>query len=157
MNCWSPQHLNGRMSQSPISRPRATSGASTPLTGGTDVVTAVPFSHSKHGMRDHDGFNCLTNCTSNIYPSGTIYHEPKLNLLAGMQQGSPKMWERRLTSEVDILTTQFGRLRHDNLGDPHENQPIVADSTPVGVLRDQMKLKPNLASCPSIPNRANAT
>ncbi|WOL07396.1 hypothetical protein Cni_G16137 [Canna indica] len=151
----SPHNMSGRMSPSPISSPRATSGASTPLTGGNG---AVPFSQLKQGPREHDGFTCSSKSTNDIYSTGTIYHDSKTNFLPGMQQGSPKFLER-MTSEADILSIQFGRLRHGNHGILHERQPMLADCMPLHILRDQMKLKPshNLGLGPSIPNRANAT
>ncbi|CAD5175832.1 unnamed protein product [Musa acuminata subsp. malaccensis] len=150
----SPQHINGRMSPSPISSPRTASGASTPLTGG---YGAIPFGQSKQGARDHDGSTCLSKCTNDICASGIIYHESKLNYLPGTQQGSPKIWER-MASEADILSSQFGRFRHGNLWDPYEKQPMLSDM-PLQVLRDQIKFGPtqNLSSGPSIPNHANAS
>jgi len=42
LNPRSPQHLNGRLSPSPISSPITMSGSSTPLSGGTG---AIPFHH----------------------------------------------------------------------------------------------------------------
>ncbi|KAJ6386428.1 hypothetical protein OIU78_016362 [Salix suchowensis] len=54
----SPQHLNGRMSPSPIASPRTTSGSSTPLTGGTG---AIPFNHLKQTAYLQEGFGNMPN------------------------------------------------------------------------------------------------
>ncbi|XP_042474442.1 mitogen-activated protein kinase kinase kinase YODA-like [Zingiber officinale] len=136
LNSSSQRYVSGRMSPSPISSPIATSGASTPLTGGNG---AIPFSQSKQGGREPDGFNRLSKCKSDVYLSGTICHERKLNLLAGMQQGPQNVWER-VASEADIRSAQFGRLRQVNLRDPHEKQH---DHVLLRSVRDQMKLKPS--------------
>ncbi|XP_042409024.1 mitogen-activated protein kinase kinase kinase YODA-like isoform X1 [Zingiber officinale] len=145
LNSRSPCHARGRMSPSPISSPIATSGASTPLTGGNG---AIPFSQSTQHVSDPDGFTSLSKCKTDIYLSGTTYHEQKLNLLAGMQQGSLKVWERK-TSKTDILSTQFGRLRHGNLRDLHKKQ---SDRLPPQSLRDQMKLKPSQNPSSGLPD-----
>lgn len=149
LNSRSQRHASGRLSPSPISSPIATSGASTPLTGGNG---AIPFSQSKQGVREPDGFTCLSKCKSDMYLSGTICHERKLNLLAGMQQGPQKVWER-VASETDILSAQFGRLRHVHLWDPHEKQP---DRVLLPSLRDQMKLKPSQNPSSRLPTHDSA-
>lgn len=48
----SPQHLNGRMSPSPISSPRTTSGASTPPTNGGGHK--IPFHHVNQSVYLHE-------------------------------------------------------------------------------------------------------
>ncbi|KAE8682330.1 hypothetical protein F3Y22_tig00111254pilonHSYRG00025 [Hibiscus syriacus] len=63
----SPQHLNGRMSPSPISSPRTTSGSSTPLTGG---IGAIPFGHLKQSAYLQEGFVSMPK-PSNETDSGT--------------------------------------------------------------------------------------
>ncbi|CAN0891737.1 Mitogen-activated protein kinase kinase kinase YODA [Linum grandiflorum] len=60
----------GRMSPSPISSPRTTSGPSTPLTGGTG---AIPFNHMK-------GF-------AGMYPNGHSYNDAAPDMFRGMQPG----------------------------------------------------------------------
>ncbi|KAG6497863.1 hypothetical protein ZIOFF_045769 [Zingiber officinale] len=145
LNSRSPCHARGRMSPSPISSPIATSGASTPLTGGNG---AIPFSQATQHVSDPDGFTSLSKCKTDLYLSGTTYHEQKLNLLAGMQQGSLKVWERK-TSKTDILSTQFGRLRHGNLRDLHKKQ---SDRLPPQSLRDQRKLKPSQNPSSGLPD-----
>nr|AND01204.1 putative mitogen-activated kinase kinase kinase [Linum usitatissimum] len=69
----SPQHLNRRMSPSPINSPRTTSGASTPLTGGAG---AIPFNLTKHSVYFQEGFANNTSKPSNgIFPNGALYHD----------------------------------------------------------------------------------
>nr|CAD1844757.1 unnamed protein product [Ananas comosus var. bracteatus] len=83
----SPQNMNGRMSPSPISSPRTTSGASTPLTGGNG---AIPFNHQKHSSYLSDGFTTpSTRSPNDLYPGGSQYHDPELDLFLGVTQGSP--------------------------------------------------------------------
>ncbi|RLM73112.1 mitogen-activated protein kinase kinase kinase YODA-like [Panicum miliaceum] len=66
----SPQHTSGRMSPSPISSPRTTSGTSTPLSGGNG---AIPFNHlrlspsehfTRHAFMDHVELNPSLDLTS---------------------------------------------------------------------------------------------
>ena len=65
----SPQHMNGRMSPSPISSPRTASGASTPLNGGSG---AIPFSN--HLVYIQEGLGNLPKSSNGVYVSGPAHH-----------------------------------------------------------------------------------
>ncbi|XP_011624929.1 mitogen-activated protein kinase kinase kinase YODA isoform X2 [Amborella trichopoda] len=75
----SPHHISGRMSPSPISSPIATSGSSTPLTGGNG---AIPFHHIKQTTSNymHEGYGSLPRSPNNLYLNGTSYHDPNPDL-----------------------------------------------------------------------------
>ncbi|XP_072955992.1 mitogen-activated protein kinase kinase kinase YODA isoform X1 [Typha angustifolia] len=136
----SPQHMNGRMSPSPISSPITTSGASTPLTGGNGVI---PFNHIKNAAYLNEGFTSTSSRSPNdLYPIGTTFQDMNLNLFIGVQQGSPILQER-ISSEADILSPQFGKVGHGNAWDPYDRQSL-ADGVSNQVLRDHVKLNPSL-------------
>ncbi|CAL9094842.1 unnamed protein product [Musa textilis] len=155
LNPRSPQHISGRMSPSPISSPMATSGASTPLTGGNG---AVPFNQLKQVAYLHDGHGSSSRSMNGCYPSGTIYHEPKVDLFLGMQHVLPRLGER-MTSETDTLSIQVGRVGHYNMRDPCESHRFLSDHMSYQILRDQMKLNPSvdLRSGSSMHSRRNGT
>lgn len=122
----SPQHINGRMSPSPISSPRTMSGASTPLTGGNG---ALPFNHT----------------------CGPTHHSPRCDLFNGMQQNSHAARDRS-TPDTDILGLQLGSQRYD-LHETYEKRPaLFADHISHHILRDHVKLNPSLDLRPRSPN-----
>ncbi|KAL5994388.1 hypothetical protein ACLOJK_024438 [Asimina triloba] len=128
----SPQHMNGRMSPSPISSPRTTSGSSTPLTGGNG---AIPFHHLKHGAYHHDGIS-----SSPRSPSGSSYHDSKPDLFQAMQPGGPHAFRELMAAESDILGKSFGRPGHGgDLRELYDGQSILADRVSQQLLRDNVK------------------
>lgn len=132
----SPQNMNGRMSPSPISSPRTTSGASTPLTGGNG---AIPFNHQKHSSYLSDGFTTpSTRSPNDLYPGGSQYHDPELDLFLGVTQGSP--------------LPQFGKLGHGNVWDSYDRQSF-ADNAPRQFVREHGRLNPSLDLRPGSPKR----
>ncbi|XP_026664371.1 mitogen-activated protein kinase kinase kinase YODA-like isoform X2 [Phoenix dactylifera] len=137
LNSRSPQHINGRMSPSPISSPRTTSGSSTPLTGGN----GIPFNHPKQSTYLQEGFIGMSRSPNDLYPIGTTYHDPKLDLFMGMQQGSPVLRER-MASESDIFSAQFARTGPGNLWDPYERQSVLDYHVPHQIVKDHTKLNP---------------
>lgn len=121
----SPQHLSGRMSPSPISSPRTTSGSSTPLTGG---IGSVPF-HNQQPMSSQDGYGNL-----HLRPPSHSYWDP--DILRGAQSGSHAF--RELTSyDNDALGKQFVRTAN---GELYDKQSILADRVSQQLLRDPAKL-----------------
>ncbi|XP_020250909.1 mitogen-activated protein kinase kinase kinase YODA-like isoform X2 [Asparagus officinalis] len=116
---------SGRMSPSPISSPKTTSGSSTPLTGGNG---ALPFNQRNQLPYLHEGFVCMPRCASDLYITGSTHHDPRLDFIQGIQQVSPISKEK--SSETDILSLQFGRSAH----------------------MDHVKVKPSLDLCPGSPN-----
>ncbi|CAI0403091.1 unnamed protein product [Linum tenue] len=137
----SPQHLNGRMSPSPISSPRTTSGSSTPLTGG---IGAIPFNHMKHLVYFQDGtYANISKPTSNgMYPNGSSYHET--DIFRGMQQpgNGPNM------SELGP------RLA---LGETYDGQLVLADRVSRQLLKDHSKLNTPLDLSPKSPLPSRTT
>ncbi|KAJ6830599.1 mitogen-activated protein kinase kinase kinase YODA-like isoform X1 [Iris pallida] len=136
----SPRHANGRMSPSPISSPKTTSGSSTPLTGCNG---AIPFNQSKQFPYLHEGFTNVQKSASDLYASTPTYNELGVDLFQGMQE--------QLASEADILSLQFGRRPHADLHEPYDRKAIFADRVPHQFLKDQLKLSPTLDRSPRSP------
>lgn len=120
----SPQQLNGRMSPSPISSPRTTSGSSTPLTG---TGGAIPFHNLNHSVYLQE----LPKPLHRPYKNGNTYRDPNPDFFRGMQSGSQPF----------VLGKQFGRPAQ---GELYEGQSVLADCVSQQLLRDHVNLKPSL-------------
>ncbi|KAK0597152.1 hypothetical protein LWI29_022282 [Acer saccharum] len=141
----SPQHLNGRMSPSPISSPRATSGSSTPLTGGS---VAIPFNHLKQPVYMQEGLGSMPKPHSNsFYSNSPSYQDSTADIFRGMQPGS-HIFSELVSAENDVLGLQRGRLAH---GEPYDGQSVLADRVSRQLLKDHVKMKPSLDLSPSSP------
>lgn len=141
----SPQHLNGKMSPSPISSPRTTSGASTPLTGGSG---AIPFNHLKQPVYLQEGFGNLAKPTSNFYGNGPSYQDTNPDIFRGMQPGGSHIFSELVPSKNDVLGKQLGRPVH---GEPYDGQSVLADRVSRQLLKDQVKMNPSLDLSPLSP------
>ncbi|KAJ0100349.1 hypothetical protein Patl1_20156 [Pistacia atlantica] len=139
----SPQHLNGRLSPSPISSPRTTSGSSTPLTGGSG---AIPFNHLKQPVYLQEGFGSMPKPSNSFYCNGP-FRDSNSDIFRGMQPGS-HIFSDLLPPENDVLGKQLGRPFH---GEPYDGQSVLADRVSRQLLRDQVKMKPSLDLSPSSP------
>ncbi|KAK9143789.1 hypothetical protein Syun_013189 [Stephania yunnanensis] len=150
----SPQHMNGRMSPSPISSPRTTSGSSTPLTGGSG---AIPFAHLKQPAYLHEGLGSMPRLPNGIYVNGSTYHEPKPDLFRGMQQG-PHVFRDVMTSDNDVLGKAFGRSSLPDHREVYDGQSVLADRVSQQLLREHAKPTPSLGLNPGSPmlGRTNA-
>ncbi|KAL6581500.1 hypothetical protein OROMI_007423 [Orobanche minor] len=124
----SPQYLSGRMSPSPISSPRATSGSSTPLT------SAIPF-HNQQPVLLQDGF-------PNLQPPPCA-------------SSSPSYWDSDIRRGVQLESRAFRELTtaHDNidvLGKQfYDKRSILADRVSRQLLREPMKFIQSLDMSPS--------
>ncbi|KAM2075218.1 hypothetical protein ACFX1T_038131 [Malus domestica] len=133
----SPQHVSGRMSPSPISSPRTTSGSSTPLTS-----SSIPFQHLKQPTTYSLAGIGMTQRSQNcgFHTNGNMpYHEPKPDLSQGFPQGSYAFRDIFL-SDNGVLGNQVG---HSVSGDPRELfdvQSVLADRVSQQLLRDHIKL-----------------
>ncbi|XP_027103737.1 mitogen-activated protein kinase kinase kinase YODA isoform X1 [Coffea arabica] len=130
----SPPHLNGRMSPSPISSPRTTSGSSTPLSGGAG---AVPFQHLNQSTYLQEGFGSVPKTPQSPYINGPLYWDS--DMFRGMQAGSA--FRDLTSSENDALSKQFGR---PVFGELHDGQSVLADRVSQQLLGDPVKLNPSL-------------
>lgn len=110
---------NGYMTPSPISSPRTTSGASTPLTGGTG---AVPFNNLSH--------------QSSYYANDG--YVPSIRV----QQCSPAAFRERIISESDILSPHFGKMVHGNVRDPYDSQSVADTGSRRIKLNPSLDLRP---------------
>uniref|UniRef100_A0A2N9FVP3 mitogen-activated protein kinase kinase kinase n=1 Tax=Fagus sylvatica TaxID=28930 RepID=A0A2N9FVP3_FAGSY len=141
----SPQHMSGRMSPSPISSPRTTSGSSTPLTGGSG---AIPYHHMKQPTTYlHEGAGMIQRGQSSFYANGsTPYHEPKPELFRGMPQAS-HVFHDVIPSDNGALGSQMGRPLH---GDTREyDRQVLADHLSQQLLRDHIKQNLSIEFKPS--------
>lgn len=121
----SPQHLNGRMSPSPISSPRTTSGTSTPPTNNG---SKIPFHHVNQSVYLHE----ISRPTNNLPTNGISYRDPVPDMFRAKQPGcSPGR--------------QFGGLTHELNG----GHMVLADSVSHLLLRDKVNFKPSLDLNPS--------
>lgn len=138
----SPQHPSGRMSPSPISSPRTTSGSSTPLTacGG-----AIPYNHLKQAIFLQDGFGSMPkSLNSSPYCSGISFHDSNPDIFRGLQPGAHIFSE--MIPENDILGKQVGRPAY---GELYDGQQVLADRVSRKLLRDHVKTNPSLDLSPS--------
>uniref|UniRef100_A0A0D9VJ87 mitogen-activated protein kinase kinase kinase n=1 Tax=Leersia perrieri TaxID=77586 RepID=A0A0D9VJ87_9ORYZ len=133
----SPQHQNGIMSPSPISSPRTTSGASTPLTGGNG---AIPFNHMRHSAYKNEGFTITSRGLHEQLLNPPL--DAVLGRFVRVKQLSPGFQERPV-SEADILSPQFGRMGHGNMWDLHD-KPLPSEHASQQGFDDHIKLKPSL-------------
>lgn len=129
----SPPHLNGRMSPSPISSPRTTSGSSTPLTGGNG---AIPFIHLKQSINLQEGFGGISNSSNGLYGNGPSYHDSSPDMFRGKQPGSP-IFSELVPSENDVMAKQFGRPAHT---EQYNGQSVLADRVSRQLLKDHVKM-----------------
>ncbi|CAL1404933.1 unnamed protein product [Linum trigynum] len=138
----SPQHFNGRMSPSPISSPRTTSGSSTRLTGGTG---AIPFNHMKHSVYFQDGTyaNISKPSSNGMYSNGSSYHDT--DIFRGMQQPG---------NGPNILSELGPRLV---LGETYDGQSVLADRVSRQLLKDHSKLNTPLDLSPKSPLPSRTT
>ncbi|KAG8065711.1 hypothetical protein GUJ93_ZPchr0004g39069 [Zizania palustris] len=132
----SPQHTNGRMSPSPISSPRTTSGASTPLTDGNG---AIPFNHLKQQTYSNEGFAITSRGLDDLFANRPT--DPDLGQFIRVHQASQGLQER-VVSEADILRPQFGK-RHGNVFDLRDRLSPSEHFTRHAFV-NQVKLNPSL-------------
>ncbi|KAF9614142.1 hypothetical protein IFM89_015461 [Coptis chinensis] len=144
----SPQHMNGRMSPSPISSPRTTSGSSTPLGGGNG---AIPFHHLKHSAYLHDGFGSSPRSPNSLYINGSTYHEPKPDLFRGGMQSGSHAFQELIASDNDALGKSFRRPAHGDNRELYDGQSVLADRVSQQLLRDHVKSNPSLDFRPGSP------
>lgn len=139
----SPHHLSGRMSPSPISSPRTTSGSSTPLTGG---IGAIPFHNQP--ILSQESFVNLQMRPPSPSANSPSYWDP--DILRGPQSGSLAFRELTTSYDNDALGKQFGRgVAAAANGDPYDGQSILADRVSQQLLMDPVKLNQSLDLSPS--------
>lgn len=143
MHSRSPQHLNGRMSPSPISSPRTTSGSSTPLTGGNG---AIPFGYLKQSAYLQEGFGSMPKPSNGLYVSGSSYHDSNPDIFRGLQSGS-HIFSELVPSENDVLG--IGRSVH---GESYDGQSVLADRVSRQLLKDHATMSPSLDLSPRSPS-----
>ncbi|BBG98309.1 Protein kinase superfamily protein [Prunus dulcis] len=146
----SPPHLNGRMSPSPISSPRTTSGSSTPLTGGSG---AIPFIHMKQSINLQEGFGGISKPMNGFYVNGPSYHDSCPDMFRGKQPGS-HIFSELMPCENDVLGKQFVRPAH---AEQYDGQSVLADRVSRQLLKDHVKMNLSLDLSPNspLPSRTN--
>ncbi|KAL5567963.1 hypothetical protein UlMin_024538 [Ulmus minor] len=145
----SPQHLNGRLSPSPISSPQTTSGSSTPLTSGSG---AIPFNYMNQSINFQDGFGNMPKPPTSLYDNGPSYHDSTPDIFRGMQPGS-HVFSEMVPYENDVLVKQYARPGH---GD-HDGQSVLAVRVSRQLLRDDVRTNPtlDLSSRSPLPSHTN--
>ncbi|KAM7266872.1 hypothetical protein ACFE04_009038 [Oxalis oulophora] len=126
----SPQHLNGRLSPSPISSPRTTSGSSTPLTCGGG---SIPFNHLSVGGRSNPSNNIYVNAP----PS---YHETNSDMFRRMQPAGSHIFPELVPTE-------------NVKPEAYDGQSVLADRVSRQLLGDNVKLE--LSPKSPLPSRIN--
>ena len=136
------------MSPSPISSPRTTSGASTPLTGGNG---AIPLNFARQPAYRNEGFTITSRGLDNHLPCRPA--DPAhgrfvrvQHLLAGLPE--------RVVSDADIPSSQFRNMGHANMWDMHD-RPLRSEHSSQHSSVDRVKLTPSLdlTSAPPHPRR----
>ncbi|CAI9092263.1 OLC1v1027457C1 [Oldenlandia corymbosa var. corymbosa] len=118
----SPPHLNGRMSPSPISSPRATSGSSTPLSGGAG---AIPFQQLSQSSYLQEGFGNMHKAPQSAFMNSPSYWDP--DVFRGTQAGSHTFRELACNDNNALA-----------------KQSVLADRVSQQLRRDPVKLTPTL-------------
>ncbi|XVF12526.1 hypothetical protein REPUB_Repub08aG0126000 [Reevesia pubescens] len=137
----SPQHLNGRMSPSPMSSPRTTSGSSTPLTGGSG---AIPFGYLKQSAYLQESFGSMPKPSNGLYTNGSSYHDSNPDIFRGLHRSN--IFSDLVPSENDVLG--IGRSVH---GEYYDGQSVLADRVSRQLLKDHATMGPSLDLSPTSP------
>jgi hypothetical protein len=124
------------MSPSPISSPRTTSGASTPVTGGSG---AIPFNHNRQPVYSNEGF---TITSRGLDEQASRPLDPVVGRYGRPQQFSTGIQER-VVSEADIPKPQSGKMRRRSVRDLHDTTLPSKHVSQHGV-GNHVKLKPSL-------------
>lgn len=128
----SPQHTSGRMSPSPISSPRTTSGTSTPLSGGNGTI---PFTHLRYATHSSKGYGVASRGTDDLFPR---------------QHQVSQAPRERVVSDADILSPQFGK-KLGNVFDLRERLSPSEHFTRHAFV-DHVELNPSLDLTSGSPN-----
>ncbi|KAI3693633.1 hypothetical protein L1987_76581 [Smallanthus sonchifolius] len=137
------QNMNGRLSPSPISSPRAISGSSTPLTaaGGGG---AIPFYPQVQKQYAHEFMGLTLNSrspTRSFGPPGSHFLDPKHDMFRAMPQGSPFIQEM-VPSDNDFLGNQK---------EIYGGKSVLADRVSQQLLSDHAKPYPPIDLKPTSP------
>ncbi|CAM8900554.1 unnamed protein product [Rhodiola kirilowii] len=147
LNSRSPQHMNGRMSPSPILSPRTPSGSSTPLTCGNG---AVPFHLLKPTISLPEGFGGMTKALNEFYGNNMPYHDANHNIFGGMQQQGAHAFSELGCNESDGPgKQQMKRRAHGER--QYDGQSVLADRVSRQLLRDHVKVKTTIDLSPNSP------
>ncbi|KAL8207816.1 hypothetical protein R6Q57_007228 [Mikania cordata] len=139
------QNMNGRLSPSPISSPRAISGSSTPLTGAAGGG-AIPFYPQVLKPYPHEFTGLTLNSRSHTRSfgppaNGSQYLDPKPDMFRAMPQGSP-FFQERVSSDNDFLWNQK---------ETYDGKSVLADRVSQQLLRDHVKPYPPIELKPTSP------
>lgn len=150
----SPQHINGRLSPSPISSPRATSGASTPPGGGN--FGTLPQYHSKTTNHLHEGMSMVAMPQNTFHANGNGYQEHKPDIFRGIIQAHLSL--EAVSREDDFLGNKVERpVLQGQKEQVYDAHLILADKVSQQLLRNPVRLNQGLEIKPSssVPSRNN--
>ncbi|GLJ42461.1 hypothetical protein SUGI_0879980 [Cryptomeria japonica] len=156
----SPHYRSGRMSPSPISTPLASSGTSTPLTGGHGAIPAQLNGSMKHSTYADEGFVSVPRSPNRRYindSSGNgVYHDMRCDVYRGTPmiltpEGSPRAQEQ--LSDDGILGQAYGRMTREINGEAQRQycgQVALAEHVSQQLLKIPSKF-PEVGFRPSSP------
>lgn len=142
----SPQHVNGRLSPSPMSSPRTTSGASTPPGGMLSKTTNyLP-----------EGMGMLSIPQNTLHANGNGYQEHKPDIFRGIVQAHLSL--DAVSRENDFLGNRVERpVLRGRKEQQYDAHIVLADRVSQQLLRNPVRLnqgsEPKLS--PSVPRHNN--
>ncbi|KAL0312574.1 UNVERIFIED_CONTAM: Mitogen-activated protein kinase kinase kinase YODA [Sesamum radiatum] len=149
-----PQQMNGRLSPSPISSPRATSGASTPPSGGN--IGALPHYHPMTTTYLHDGMSMAVRSQNAFHPNRNGYGEHRPDIFRGIVQAHLSL--DAVSRENDFLGNKVERtVLRDQKEQLYDAHLVLADRVSQQLLRNPVRLNPVLDLNPNspLPSRHN--
>ncbi|KAH6783300.1 Protein kinase superfamily protein [Perilla frutescens var. hirtella] len=149
----SPQHLNGRLSPSPISSPRATSGASTPPGGGH--IGAIPQYHLMTTNNLHQGIGMGAMPQNAFHAHGNGYQEHKPDIFRGIIQAHLSL--ESVSRENDYRGNKVERPVLHGQKQLYDAHLVLADRVSQQLLRNPVRLNQGLDLKPSssLPSHKN--
>ncbi|KAG8374985.1 hypothetical protein BUALT_Bualt10G0052500 [Buddleja alternifolia] len=150
----SPQHINGRLSPSPISSPRAASGASTPL--GIGNTTLPSYYQQPTTNYVQEGMGMISRSQTTFHHNANGYIEQKPDIFRGIVQAHLSM--ETVSRENVFFGNKMERaVSGDQREKLYDSHLILADRVSQQLLRNPMRLNPVLDLNPNSPmaNRTN--
>lgn len=146
----SPHHRYGGMSPSPISTPLASSGSSTPLTGGYGAIPFQANGAAKSAVHLQENFGNMPRLANGLHTNCSGgYPDPRPDVYGGAQivrtpEGSPR-FQNHIVAESDVLGKNIGRVMRNEHGQSqrqysgqgalaeHVSQQLLKTPKPVGI------------------------
>ncbi|XP_057800068.1 mitogen-activated protein kinase kinase kinase YODA-like [Salvia miltiorrhiza] len=147
----SPQHINGRLSPSPISSPRAASGASTPPGGGN--LSTLPQYNLKN-LHEGSGMVAMPQNAFPAHGNGSQEHKP--DIFRGLIQAHLSL--ESVSRDNDIRGNKVERPAvHGKKEQLYDSHLVLADRVSQQLLRNPVRLNQGseLKPSSSLPSHRN--